>query len=163
MQTLVARNAPGYYAKMLFQTLVFGVMGIYILFHYSGPAAWPGWACMVSFSMCAYTFVPRFFDARPCIVINDEGVFDRTLGIGVIPWGDINDAYSKSVFGKEFICLDLRNTVHWLMKLSTAQRAVATGNERFGFQPFNIYLTGTTLNKDIALATILKRCGRSEA
>jgi len=42
-------------------------------------------------------------DKRPCIIINDEGFFDRRLKIGAIPWSDIKGVTSINVHGTQCI------------------------------------------------------------
>ena len=52
-------------------------------------------------------FLPKFimlnFDKRPCIIINDEGFFDRRLKTGVIPWSDIKELVVTNVEGTKCI------------------------------------------------------------
>ena len=62
-------------------------------------------------------------DKRPCIVINDEGFFDRRLKIGVIPWSDIKGFTIINVHGTQ--CLGFQfydehkyhSQVSWYIRL----------------------------------------------
>jgi hypothetical protein len=44
-------------------------------------------------------------DKRPCIIINDEGFFDRRLHTGIIPWSDIKAFKVVNVHGTKCIGL----------------------------------------------------------
>jgi hypothetical protein len=65
----------------------------------------------------------------PCIVLDDQGVFDRRLKIGIICWSDIRRISCHSLHGAQYISLDLRNAATyearrppWLKLLSQVQR-----------------------------------------
>jgi hypothetical protein len=64
-------------------------------------------------------------DTRPRLVLNREGVVDRTLGVGVIPWAEIFGAEMRSIFGQRFIALRLRDPNVFLERLSPMQRKCA--------------------------------------
>ncbi len=84
----------------------------------------------------------RLFDRSPRVIINDEGIFDRTLDIGTIKWRDIKDAYLQSVHGTEFISLDLEDNNKYLQRTSKTKVKIASYNEFFGFETINVNLGG---------------------
>src|SRR5690242_1061485 len=47
---------------------------------------------------------------KPVIILDEHGVFDRRLKVGVIEWGDIRRMKSYSLSGAEYISLELHNT-----------------------------------------------------
>jgi hypothetical protein len=156
--TIIAVNSANYYGSRLLAVVLFlGIPGILILHTYQGIASAPGWACIFDVVIVVYSFLPRLFDRKPRLIVDERGIFDQTLGVGFIPWRDIRNAHAKTFFGKSFVCLDLRNTSHWLMQLTRTQRALANGNERLGFSPINLYLTGASVSAECALHTILAR------
>jgi hypothetical protein len=160
--TITAVNSANYYGWTLLTVILFmGAPGAFILYHFEGMATAPGWACVLVTGICAYSFLPRLLDRRPRLIIDDRGVFDRTLGIGFIPLRDIRNAYIKTIFDKTFVCIDLHNTSHWLMQLTRTQRTLANCNERFGFSPISLYLTGASVSAECVLDTILKRLALS--
>ncbi|HEX3250074.1 MAG TPA: STM3941 family protein [Pyrinomonadaceae bacterium] len=55
----------------------------------------------------------------PVIILNDEGVFDERLKVGVIRWEDIRRIKSHSLSGGDFISLELHD-----MKTYEARRPV---------------------------------------
>jgi hypothetical protein len=40
------------------------------------------------FALCAAVFIRQLFDTRPRILIDDQGLTDRTIGAGLIAWSD---------------------------------------------------------------------------
>lgn len=65
----------------------------------------------------------------PCIVLDEQGVFDRRLKVGVIRWSDIRHISCHSLHGAEYISLELHDAAayearrpQWLKVLSQVQR-----------------------------------------
>ena len=160
---LVARNAPGYYALQLLSVCVSGMFGLWIVLGTGGPPVWLGWICLLVSGICAYVLTSRMFDQRPRIVIDSEGVFDRALGVGPIPWSDVRSAQALTLFGKDFIRLDLRNSGYWVAQMPFGKRLIANGNRRLGFAALNIYLTDTSLSQKLALEVMRKHISGTQS
>lgn len=115
-----------------------------------------GIAGILFFGIGVVAFPFRIFDRRPRIIINDEGIFDRTLGVGTIEWRDIRHAHLKSVHGTEFIPLDLRAKTKYLQRISKTKAKFASFNKFFGFEALNLNLGGVNRSGKEILA-IIKR------
>jgi hypothetical protein len=115
-----------------------------------------GWSCILFFGACALVGLWQLFDSRPRIILDDDGIFDRMLGSGKIPWGRIQGAYIQSIHGTEFICLELLDADRHLQNLSAAKRALADLNRQLGFTPISLNLAGTNANAAELLEIILK-------
>ena len=72
----------------------------------------------------------------PVVVINDQGIFDRRLKIGVIQWSDILDAQIE--MEGQFLCLRVRNPEAYISKLPPAQRKKMEFHQSLGFRMLNI-------------------------
>jgi hypothetical protein len=153
---LVARNAPGYYALQLLSACAMAALGAWIVHGTGGPPAWLGWICLLVAGICGYVLTSCMFDQRPRIVIDRDGVFDRALGVGPIPWSDVRSAQALTLLGKDFIRLDLYNTEYWVAQMPLSKRFIADANRRFGFAALNVYLTGTSLSPTLALEVMRK-------
>jgi len=153
---LVARNAPGYYALQLLSACAMCALAIWIMLGTGGPPVWLGWVCLLVAGICAYVLTRRLLDQRPRIVIDSDGVFDRSLGVGPIPWSDVRSAQALTLLGKDFICLDLYNTEYWVAQMPLSKRFIADANRRFGFAALNVYLTGTSLSPTLAVEVMRK-------
>jgi len=111
---------------------------------------------VVFFGCCAAFFIWQLFDSRPRLKIDDAGINDRTLGVGVIPWVEITDAYVKSIKGNDFVCLIVRDPTIWTSKFSPVQKRLISVNRSMGFQELNINLSGIKANTSQIHELILK-------
>ncbi len=139
MQTLVIRSSRLSYALLLLVSLVFVAVGVLLLVR-RPEAAIAGWTTLMFFGACALVFAWQLFDLRPRLVFSEVGVLDRTLGVGVIPWTEIDDAYLASINGNSFLCLELRDPERWIEKLGPVRRALVAGNASLGFTPISLNL-----------------------
>jgi hypothetical protein len=78
----------------------------------------------------------------PRITIDDQGVNDRSLKVGVIPWSDILGAELYGSAASPFIALYLRDPAPYLARSSAKRRIFARLNSGSGLPPFSINLVG---------------------
>ena len=142
---------------LLIGSLAFVAAGLFLLGR--SPDKWAGWAAVLFFGGCAVVFVWQLLDSRPQLIIDDNGVFDRTLGIGVIPWSEIVDAFPKKITSSSFVCLVLREPEQFLSLLPQRRRALVSLNRQLGFTDFSINLTGIDVDPAEICELILKRAG----
>jgi hypothetical protein len=134
----------------------FVAVGAFIVRHARAGDEWKGWLSIVFFGACIPLFAWQLVDARPRLVIDDHGVLDRTLGVGVIPWTEIVGAQLHSIQGHGFISLKLRDEERWKEKLSPIKRAMIPANEALGFSAFNLNLSAIAAEPSDVLELILK-------
>jgi hypothetical protein len=115
-----------------------------------------GWLCTIFFGGGVLIAAWQLFDSRPRIILDDEGIFDRTLGPGKIPWARVEGAYIQSIHGTDFICLQLLDAERHIQNLTVAKRALIDLNTSLGFTPISLNLSGTTANAAEVLEIILK-------
>src|SRR5438093_3122987 len=77
-----------------------------------------GWKSIVFFGGCTLVFLWQLFDTRPRLIIDDRGVWDQALKVGVVEWHDISDAYVKHMQGNPFVCIALRDPTKYTRRLS---------------------------------------------
>lgn len=94
------------------------------------------------FGLGLIMFPKQILDRKPRIIINDEGIYDRTLKVGIIEWRDINDAYLQSISGSEFISLVLTDNNKYLQRTTKTFAKIASYNEILGFETLNVNLSG---------------------
>jgi hypothetical protein len=95
----------------------------------------------------------------PVVIIDDQGVFDKRLKIGVIRWADIRRIKSYSLSGANYISLELHNTQayesrrpFWLTLLSQAQRL-------FGMSSISISTNSLDTDHNTLVQRIHEGCG----
>jgi len=118
--------------------------------------AWIGWMIIVLFGACISFWVRQLIDSRPRLVIDDQGILDRTLGVGLIPWSEITGAYLSSMRENSFICLETRNPERWLERLSPVKRVMTYGHKALGFAALNLNFAATDADPSEVLELILK-------
>src|SRR5881397_2362895 len=115
-----------------------------------------GWMSIVFFGGCTLVFVWQLFDTRPRLIIDDRGVWDRALKVGVVEWHDISDAYVKHIQGNPFVCIALRDPTKYTRRLSPLLRRMASLNRALGFTELSLNLTGTDLDAEQIRELIVK-------
>ena len=100
-----------------------------------------------------------FLDRSPRVVINDQGVFDKRLGVGTILWKDIKRVYGVSLNNIEHVCLELYNEDQYLDKRAAitnlGSRIHKTTTE---ISPFNIVTANLDYDYDEIFEAIASGC-----
>ena len=100
-----------------------------------------------------------FIDTRPLLVIDDKGFYDRSLGLGVIPWSEITGASITSQNGTNVISLELRDPTGLLSRISTSRQFLNRVHQYVGFELLHLGLVSLDAAYiDEALDFILARC-----
>lgn len=158
-EDLIYYNSRSRHALLAAGSLAFVAMGAFIISRQEQVLL--GVVTVVFFGACAAVGTWQFFDRRPRLQINEIGILDRTLGIGLVPWVDIEDAYVASINNEHFICLHLENEDAYAGRLSPLKRKLAAANHALGFTHFSINLSGVDLNPEQLLEYILKQAAAS--
>lgn len=145
------------YALLLLCALGLVAYGIFLIFEGKPSNLWLGWMWVAFFGAGVLFFAKQLLDDRPRVVLDEIGVFDRTLGLERIPWSEIAGAYVRSAQGSAFVCLELRDADRWTRKLSRTRQALVATNVKLGFQPLNINLSGTAVDPGLVLDVVLKK------
>lgn len=163
METLVISNSRRRYIILLFAAMAFVAAGVFLVkMADSTLETWAGWPAIIFFGATIPLFVWQIIDRRPRLTINELGINDRTMGVGLIPWSEITDSYVKSIRGNHFICLVARNPEMWTSKFSTAKKAMIKANKALGFTELNVNLSGTSAQPQKIHELILKLSAASQ-
>ncbi len=127
--------------NMILLCFSLGILIIGLLAVYEFGIHWKGTPAVPVFTISTLILFFRLFDRRPKLVIDSQGIFDRTLGLGHIPWDDILSVQFVEVKGASFIDLALRNEPLYLTRFSTFKRKIIEGNKRIGYPFLAINLT----------------------
>lgn len=158
MPILVVKNSI---AKNVFYSLlalIFVACGIIILFVGENfISTLMGWICITFFGLGTLVFLKRLFDNRPRIVIDQYGIFDRTLGIGIIEWQDIERVYTNSIMGSDFISLVLYDNDKYLKRTNKPLAKLAKYNKTLGFETINLNLSGINTSSKEVFDSLVKQ------
>ncbi|MGI8468144.1 MAG: STM3941 family protein [Pyrinomonadaceae bacterium] len=160
MDDFIVKNSV---SKNIFYVVVFLILvagGIFMVTQAkdSKEVLW-GWAGIVFFGLGAIVFLQRTLTGKPRIVIDENGIFDRTLGVGTIEWRDIENAYKNSITvgikRSDFISLVLKDPQKYLQRGSKIKAKIAFLNNALGFEKLNINCDGLDDSTDTILDEIL--------
>jgi hypothetical protein len=157
MDPIVLGAARGRWLLLLVVALCFVAAGVLMIA--SGDALLVGWMSVAFFGACAVVFVWQLLDRRPRIVIDDRGILDRTLRVGVIEWGDVEGAYLRRIQGNPFLCLELRDPEKYTARLSPTLRRVVALNRTLGFTDLSLNLTGVDVAPELVEELVVKELG----
>jgi len=140
---IIFRNSKARFAFLrLFAALPVACCGVML----SDPTCTPAervasWCGIVMFGSCEAFFLWMYLDRRARIIIDSEGVFDRLLGLGRIPWTEILGARLEFMGEDAMVCLELRDPQEWIARLPARHRFLAPANQAIGFSQFNLIIS----------------------
>ena len=146
MDPIVIGTSRTRWIFLLVVALCFVAAGVFMLL--SGGEPLVGWTGILFFGGCALVFVRQLLDERPRIVIDDRGILDRTLRVGVVEWADIQGVYGNSINGNAFLCLDLSDPAKYTGRLSPMMRRVVALNTHLGFTELSLNLSGADVDPE---------------
>jgi hypothetical protein len=164
MTPLELKPARGKLLLLLLASIAFVALGLW--FVTSAPSiaetthrpAWfiqaIGVLSILFFGICGFQIVRQLFDTRPRLILDDRGIFDRTLSTPVIPWSTILDAQIVQVKRSKFIALRLTDEEQRFAALPSAKRMMGAANQGLGFGRFNLNLAALSLSAEELLAII---------
>lgn len=146
--------------RLIALTLPFVVIGIWMIskeqkgtFDYI-----MGWLCISFFGLGIPLGIFILLDKRAQIIINENGIFDRTLKQGEIKWEQIIEAYPIDINNQKFISLVVDETFvfkkkqyKWIQKL----------NEFVGAQKLNLNLSQIKID-ETKLSELINKIRSSE-
>ena len=144
---------------LLMACCAFVALGVALALSDDGMAQWAGWGNIAFFGTGVGVVLWQLRLGRVRIVMDETGVLDRTLGVGVIPWSEIVDAQLNWVGGHAFVGLVLRDPAPWIARLPRRLRTLVRGNAALGMLPLNLNLGLTRADPLHVLAQVRRRCG----
>lgn len=141
---------------LLLLALAFVGGGIFILFvAKDARGKITGWASTILFGLPCAVFLKLFFNTEPRIILDDEGIEDKSLNIGKILWDDIEAAYPNNIVTNKFISLQVKNIEKYLSRTTAPKRKLASYNQSLGFETLNLNLICLAVSQN-DLMTLIK-------
>ncbi len=107
------------------------------------------------FGYVAWMQLREVLAREPRFVLDEEGFRDRQLGLGTVPWDDVEDA--KAMAGTPHVYLYLRDPVGYLDRVPLPLRLFWRYNRGFGLPPFLVNTIGTGIEAEELAAEIRAR------
>lgn len=149
------RVAPVNYWRL---ALIFiaGPAVLYFLLGYLPTIVW------IVFPICIVVLLVRMIMGTPkgpVIVLNEKGVLDRRLKIGVIKWDDIRSIKSYSLSGAEYISLELHDSGKYTARRPFWLGALSQVYRFFGMSTIAISTNGLDVDHASIVYLLHEGCG----
>ena len=96
---------------------------------------------------------------EPVIVLDEQGVFDRRLKVGVIDWDDIRRIKSYSLSGALYISLELHNASKYTARRPFWLGAISQVYRFFGKSTISISTNGLDVHHETLVRLLHEGCG----
>lgn len=140
--------------KLLLLSCLFVVTGIFLL-NQPNTSKFGAWSCILFFGMGIPMGLFQLLDRRPQIIINELGIFDRTVHQDFINWEIIHDAYLVSVHKQKFICLVVDENFEPSKAKGKFGQKMASLSKAIGFQELNINVGNVQVDAERLMELIL--------
>lgn len=146
--------------KIIALSLPFVMIGIWVILREQNGTFdyYMGWFTTLFFGLGVLIGIFTFFDKRVQIIINENGIFDKTLKQGQIEWKHIIEAYPLDISDQKFISIIVNEAFDsetkqykWVEKL----------NEIIGAQKLNLNLSQIKVD-EIKLSELINKLIHSE-
>lgn len=136
-------------------SVLFVATGIWMTVAGDGPVEKIlGLMCAVFFGMSFFVFPQRLSMDDSVVTFGPEGIEDKRMGVGVIPWEEIVSVGTTQVKSSKFLALYLRDPQMYQMQLPWNLRLFSGLNKYFGYSSFSITFADVTPGIDDALAYV---------
>lgn len=137
-------------------SIAMGCVGVYVFLTSRGNdirGVWLGGVMVAAFGFISLLRIWILLDRRPRLIIDDEGIFDRTNRMGLIPWSEIDDAELVDIFSPKhvYLGLKLRPSSKFVSRQSTFMQCVAAANSALGCAKVNLNLSETDADPEDVL------------
>ncbi|HMS40526.1 MAG TPA: STM3941 family protein [Pyrinomonadaceae bacterium] len=109
------------------------------------------------FGFIAFGSLVLIFDRQPRLIINHEGIYDRTLKVGLIRWYDIKNVYLQKIGESQFICLVLDEE-----KYHQESRKLSAVKDFFALEDININIDDLDIEEKELIKILQKEIARHE-
>jgi len=167
-ETIYVGTSTWKLALLVIGCFLFVVGGIFL---YQDADNWlarvMGITCILFFGIGSSALIYKYaIDRRPRIVIDNEGVTDRTLHVGRIEWKDIEGIELRSLYMNQFVVLQLRDSRKYVDRLSRGGRLASHSNKALGFGGLNLNLSLVNVDANevfnVMVDRITQEAGRNQ-
>ena len=155
MSPIEIRLAPLNYGRLLL-IFVAAPVALYFLL---------GYLPLIFWIVLPIAFISLLFKAirgqskAPVIILNEKGVLDCRLKVGVIEWDDIRRIKSYSLSGMEYISLELHNAKKYESRRPLWFAAISQVQRVFGMTSIAISTNGLDVDHGTLVQLIHEGCG----
>jgi hypothetical protein len=118
MQSFHSKHLLAFYEqpRKILKTLGLLSLALVFLYFFLGQMTFLLWLLAAAVAIALVQALRKISDRGPCVIINEEGINDKRLGLGVIRWSDIESVRMHGVGGAYFISLELFDDQTYLQR-----------------------------------------------
>lgn len=121
---------------------LFSVGGVAVMFRGMEGDVLGGCIVLAIFVPATVVFTRRLLATEPRLVVDETGILDSRLGVGLVPWAELADVRVLRMRRHVFLCLVPREPKRWMARLSPLRRLMALGDRALGASVLSIDLNG---------------------
>ena len=141
MERIVLHTSPLYFQRRIALALAVGLgAGTALLRLHLIPAAW---IVMALCALYALLQLRSLGEEHERVVIDDSGIRDSMLPVGVIGWDEVRGASVQQVGSVEVVALQLRDSERFIRRLPGARQFIARNALKAGLPGIYLTLVGT--------------------
>ncbi len=142
MKQTIYFNSNLKYGMFLLFSMALLAIGVFTVL--DGKKVLFGWPCIGISLPMIFIFLWAIFDSRPRLILDEDGVIERDLGVGKIFWKDIKGLSVRTAYKNDFVCLymDEDSNQRYLSNVSSIKRKLLTANVALGWPPLILKLSG---------------------
>ncbi|MEM6297781.1 MAG: STM3941 family protein [Bacteroidota bacterium] len=103
------------------------------------------------FGFCGVVIGQRIRSPKPALRITEEGIYEDSsaLGVGFIPWEDIENVYRDDFLGNSYLAIELKDAEAYIAKgKNKAIRATMRANAKMCGTPISIATNSLKIDAD---------------
>ncbi len=95
---------------------------------------------IIFFGFCGIYAIEKFFDKRPGLVINNEGIIDNSSFVcaGLIKWETITNVAMNEIFGQTILTIEVNNADEIISKQNTFKKIFMNLSKNYFNSPIQI-------------------------
>ena len=156
METITIKNSIVKNLTFLLSSLCFIALSLFFFYFPDQPIFnYLGGFGLLFFGFLTFAFFAQVFDREPRLIINSEGISDRTLKTGVIGWYDIKNVYLQKMGNSRFVCLVIEDEEKYLLGNHQESKKVSFIKNHLAMETINKNIDGLDI-EDIELIKVLK-------
>ena len=154
MSPIEIRPVPNYRWRMALIAFV-GTLTLFLYLGYMPVILW--FTGGLSLVLLFYSALRRE-SSDPCVIVDDVGVWDKRLHVGVIRWEDIRRVTTHEVQGAEYVSLELHNQEMYQARQPQWLRLASKSQRLLGMSPLSISTSGLDMDTKTLANLILGGC-----
>ena len=122
--------------------LLLGACYVCVFLHRGLVATIASWFGFLFFGLVLIKIVWDLLRPGPRVIINENGIEDRRLGIGLVTWNEITAIELRWMGRAKFLCVEVRNPDRYVSAMPLHIRLFVWANGLLGYPPITITFAG---------------------